>query len=266
MSEIIQFDVDENGIAVLCVNRPQARNALNWAAQDGFMTAVDTVASSAAVRVLIITGKENGQGRQAFVSGGDLKELNQDVSVETGKRLNSVMSAALNQLTQLPIPVIAAVNGDAFGGGCEIVTACDLRLASEAARFSFAQVRVGLVTGWGGTARFINLIGQSRAMELLLTGRVFDAAEAQRLGFVHRVLPSDQPVLAAAQDWAAELIRLPRHALAAMKSLVYAGSAPITEDIAKKESQLFLEMWGAADHLEALDAFTKKRRAVFDSG
>ena len=147
------------------------------------MEAVDAVAHTPTIRALIITGK----GEQAFVSGGDLKELNQDVRQETGKRLNAIMSAALVQLAQLPIPVIAAVNGDAFGGGCEIVTACDLRLASETARFSFAQVRVGLVSGWGGTARLINLIGQSRAMEILLTARIFDAAEAQRLGLIHRV-------------------------------------------------------------------------------
>jgi enoyl-CoA hydratase/carnithine racemase len=142
----------EDGIATLRLNRPEARNALNWAAQEQFAAAVAAVERDTAVRVLIITGT----GDKAFVSGGDLKELSQHPEREAGERLNRVMRDALVQLTHLPIPVIAAVNGDAFGSGCEILTACDLRLAADHARFCFAQVRNALCTGWGGTGRVDN--------------------------------------------------------------------------------------------------------------
>ena len=173
----------QNGIATLRVNRPAARNALNWAAQEQFAAAVAQVGSDTAVRVLIITGT----GDKAFVSGGDLKELSQHPEPEAGARLNRVMRDALVQLTQLPIPVIAAVNGDAFGGGCEILTACDLRLAASHARFCFAQVRNALCTGWGGTERLVNLLGRARALDLLLTARIFNAQEAQGMGLVQQV-------------------------------------------------------------------------------
>ena len=117
--DIIQFHIDQQGIAVLQVNRPQARNALNWSAQQRFSDLVTAVAMDPMIRVLIITGS----GNRAFVSGGDLKELIQHPERAAGERLNRVMSAALSDLTKLPIPVIVAINGDALGGGCEIVTA-----------------------------------------------------------------------------------------------------------------------------------------------
>ena len=153
MTNPIVYEITENGIAILRVNRPQARNALNWAAQEAFATAVSQTAQNETVRVLIITGT----GDQAFVAGGDLKELANHPETAAGERLNRVMSRALAELTQLPIPVIAAVNGDAFGGGCEILTACDLRICAAHARFSFAQVKNALTTGWGGTGRLVPL-------------------------------------------------------------------------------------------------------------
>ncbi|MEJ2750513.1 MAG: enoyl-CoA hydratase/isomerase family protein, partial [Anaerolineae bacterium] len=222
MNRGIVYEI-QNQTAILRVNRPEARNALNWAAQEAFAEVVTAVAQNPALRVLIITGT----GSQAFVAGGDLKELNQKPDRAAGERLYRVMGEALNQLTRLPIPVIAAINGDAFGGGCEILTACDLRLAVPQARFSFAQAKVGLTTGWGGTARLVHLLGRSRALELLLTARLFDAQEAFRLGFVHRVLPPDEDSLTATLAWAAELAQLPAQALAASKALVMATPQPL---------------------------------------
>ena len=188
MSRSIEFNVNADGVALLRVNRPAARNALTWNAQEGFAQAV-AAARAADARALIVTG-----AGQAFVSGGDLKELANHPEAAAGERLNRVMSAALDALVALPGPVIAAVNGDAIGGGCEILTACDLRLAAPNARFAFRQVHNGLTTGWGGAGRLVALIGQSRATELLLTGRTFDAAEAQALGLVHRLAAPASPV------------------------------------------------------------------------
>src|SRR5688572_4281826 len=209
----------EGGVGILQINRPAARNALNWTAQEQFAGIVAQAAHDLALRALIITGV----GDKAFAAGGDLKELEGRPKPATGERLNRVMSAALDQLTELPIPVLAAVNGDALGGGCEILTACDLRLAAAHARLGFVQVKVALTTGWGGTARLVRLLGQSRATELLLTGRIISAAEAQQIGLVHRVVAEGEDVLAAARQWAAELAALPQQAMAATKTLVHAA-------------------------------------------
>ncbi|MFQ5434580.1 MAG: enoyl-CoA hydratase/isomerase family protein [Anaerolineae bacterium] len=248
----------QDKIAVLRVNRPAARNALNWAAQEGFAAAVEQVAGDTAVRLLIITGT----GEKAFVAGGDLKELSRHPEPEAGARLNRVMGQALTRLTQLPIPVVAAVNGDAFGGGCEILTACDLRIAAPHARFSFAQAKNGLTTGWGGTSRLAPLLGLSRALELLLTSRLFDAAEAQAMGLIHRIAP-DEDVLAAALAWADDILQLPRQALADLKQLAYAAADQPGTAVNQLETALFTNLWTHPDHLEAMAAFVAKRPPNF---
>lgn len=259
MSKGIELRVNDDGVALIRVNRPAARNALTWAAQEAFADAVAAIEADESVRVLIITGTG-----PAFVSGGDLKELSGHPERAAGERLNRVMSRALGALAGLPYPVIAAINGDAVGGGCEIVTACDLRLAAHEARFAFRQVHNGLTTGWGGTARLVALIGQSRAMELLLTGRTFDAAEAQALGLIHRVAVPGTDTLELAYGWACELLLLPRHALAATKTLAHAAAHRTATDIARLEAQLFVDLWPSADHIEAMDAFATKRPPIFN--
>jgi enoyl-CoA hydratase/carnithine racemase len=254
-----------DGIGLLRVNRPEARNALNWAAQEAFASAVSQAAADAAgkrplLRALIVTGA----GDQAFVSGGDLKELADHPEPEAGARLNRVMSGALAALTALPAPVIGAVNGDAIGGGCEILTACDLRLTAAGARFCFRQVHNGLTSGWGGGPRLVELIGQARAMELMLTARMIDADEALRLGLVHRIAPPGTAVIQEARAWAGELLLLPREALAAIKQLVHAAAHLSPADAARLEARLFVDLWPSADHLEALAAFNEKRPPRFN--
>ena len=261
MKNPILLETMKNGIAILRVNRPQARNALNWAAQEAFATAVSHTAQNKAIRLLIISG----MGDKAFVAGGDLKELAAHPETAAGERLNRTMSRALAQLTALPIPVMAAVNGDAFGGGCEILTACDLRICAAHAHFSFAQVKNGLTTGWGGTGRLVQLIGQSQALELLLTARRFSAEEACRLGLIHRIAPAHISVLDAAIAWAEEIVPLPKHALAATKALAHAAiHLPLSATNAA-EADLFLNLWSQPDHIEALNAFVEKRKPEFNS-
>lgn len=259
MNDPINFEV-RRGVGILLINRPQARNALNWAAQEAFAATVRTVAADETLRVLLISGTGS-----AFVAGGDLKELAENPDREAGARLNRVMSAALAQLAQLPIPVIAAVNGDAAGGGCEILTACDLRLAVAGARLKFVQVRLGLTTGWGGAARLVRLIGQSRAMEILLTGRTVTAEEAVSIGLVHRLTAADGNLLPVALAWADEIAALPRDAVAAMKRLVDALPGATPEQAAAHERQLFLDLWGAPAHLDALAAFTARNSSGHNS-
>lgn len=259
MNEIL-YEVT-GGVGVLTINRPEARNALNWRAQERFAAVVEEAGSDRDLRVLIITAA----GEKAFASGGDLKELSNDTGEESGVRLNRIMGAALARLTELPVPVIAAVNGDAIGGGCEIMSACDLRLAASWARFRFAQVKVGLTTGWGGTARLVRLIGQSRAMELLLSGRRFDAREAVEMGFVHRLVPVGGDVLDRAMEWAESLRQLPREALAANKQLVHACGRLSVDEGNVFEGELFVRLWAQPDHLEAMAAFVEKREAKFNN-
>jgi enoyl-CoA hydratase len=260
MNASIDYYPASPGIAVLRINRPGARNALDWAAQDAFAAAVRRATADDTLRALILTGA----GDKAFVSGGDLKELLDHPEPDAAQRLNRVMSAALSDLIALPVPVIAAVNGDAIGGGCEILTACDLRLAVPSARFAFRQVQNGLTTGWGGTGRLVELLGQSRAMELLLTGRLLDAHAALQVGLIHRVVRPDEDVLGAALAWAAELAALPRRALAATKALVHAAGHLPPEETNRLETQLFINLWPSADHLEAMRAFSEKRPPAFN--
>ncbi|MCP4358719.1 MAG: enoyl-CoA hydratase/isomerase family protein [Chloroflexi bacterium] len=261
MSDEIIFNVTDH-VATLMVNREAARNALNWAAQEQFAGWVTAVSQNPSIRVLIITGV----GHKAFVAGGDLKELHNHPEPEAGVQLNRIMGEALNQLTSLPIPVIAAVNGDAFGGGCEILTACDLRLAAPHARFCFAQVKNGLTTGWGGTARLVRLIGQSRAMELLLTARLLDAQEARQMGFIHRVADEGEDLMTAAHHWAQQLTHFPTSALAALKQLTIATGQQSIAETNHLETDLFVHLWSHPDHLEAMQAFSEKRPPRFNQG
>ncbi len=254
MSSSIGYQVDR-GVAVLKINRPEARNALNWLAQTEFSAAVEKAAGDPSLRVMIITAS----GDKAFAAGGDLKELADHPEKVHAERLNRVMGAALERLTRLPAPVICAVNGEAIGGGCEIVTACDLRVAANHARFRFAQVQVGLTTGWGGAARLVHLLGASRAMELLLTGRAIDAQEAMAMGLVHRLVKHEE-VLAAALSWADELRFLPRAALAALKRLTWQTADQSLQSAYQLEKELFIDLWPSTDHLEAMAAFKDKRR------
>lgn len=258
MATEILFSIKENGTAVLTVNRPEARNALSWAAQSQFYEHVTAVAQNHAVRVLIITGA----GDKAFVSGGDLKELANYPAREDAARLKQIMGRTLDKLINLPIPVIAAVNGDSFGGGCELLTACDLRVASRSARFCFAQVKNGLTTGWGATQRLVHLLGKSRAMDLMLTGRIFGADEAVNMGFIHRLAAND--VAAEAEAWAEKLVLLPKNALAAIKLLVNTAVSHPPEDVAQLEHDLFLELWTHPNHQEAVAAFLDKRPPRFE--
>lgn len=257
MSSILQRTY-ENNVVQLTVNRPEARNALNLDTQLAFAAAIDQLTENPPA-VLILTGA----GDQAFIAGGDLNELAADPSPEAGRKLHTIVKDALVKVTQLPCPVIGAVNGHAAGGGVEILSACDLRLAVPTAKFHFVQVRMGLTSGWGGVPRLVQLLGQSAVMNLMLNGASIDAAEAHRIGFVHRICPNDVSAQDAALAWADELLKLPADSLAAMKALVqYSTGKDIRYGYAK-ETEHFLPLFGGESNLEALNAFKEKRKPNF---
>ena len=259
MSSAILFTT-RNNIATLTVNRPSVRNALNWQAQQEFAATVAAVAADPSLRALIITGA----GDQAFVAGGDLRELAVKPVRATGVRLHQTMTAALARLTRLPIPVIGAINGQAVGGGCEILTACDLRIAAPHAELIFGQIRVGLSTGWGGGYRLVHLLGRSVALELLLTGRTLTATEAQTIGLVHRLSCPDADLLTAAQAWAEELTALPAAALAGIKQMAMGVSQLTPTEAHQQEREIFLNLFSAPDNQEALAAFLEGRKPHFN--
>ncbi len=250
----------QNNIAILRVNRPEARNALNWATQERFSELITAVSADNTLRALIITGT----GDKAFAAGADLKQLIHHPEAAAGRRLSLIMQTALQQMTALPIPTIAAVNGDALGGGCEIVTACDLRIAAPHARFGFVQVRNALPSGWGGTHRLVQLIGQSRAMEMLLTSRLLSAKEARVIGLVHHITPTGEDVLEAAMKWAEKVTFWSGGALTAVKSLVQTAVTHSAVETNAIETELFTNLWPQPDHLEAVAAFVEKRPPKFN--
>jgi enoyl-CoA hydratase len=260
MKNEVNLTIDRNNLAIITINRPEARNALNWAAQEQFAAAIETLCENSDLRVVIITAV----GNEAFISGGDLKEMAQETDPKAGERLTEIMGSALDHLIGLPVPVIAAVNGNAFGGGCELLTACDFRFAAIHARFSFAEVKMALSTGWGGTARLVNLIGLSRALDLLLAGRVFDAVEAKEIGFVTKVVAPDENVLEAAHVLAQQIIALPQDALAAAKELAWSSPNLPRKELRQLEVAHFTSLWLQPDHIEAMDAFAEKRRPRFN--
>ncbi len=258
----IDYFIDHT-VGTVQVNRPKSLNALNWEAQEQFAAAVEQAHSDHAngtLRALIITGT----GDRAFVAGGDIKEHVGHLDVATARRLNRIMGNALHRLTELSCPTVAAINGDAYGGGCEIITACDLRYMVDTARLHFVQVKVGLTTGWGGTARLVRLIGQSRALEILLTGRVLTSEEAHRVGLIHREVPHNQDLLTVVRAELATLLTLPNQAQAALKQLVYASYGLPLEQAYALESTLFEQQWPHADHIEAVAAFVEKRKPRFN--
>jgi enoyl-CoA hydratase/carnithine racemase len=259
MKEDLTLGIDA-GLAIITIDRPRSRNALDEAAQEKFADVVESLFTLESLRVVIITAS----GSTTFVSGGDLKELFKNPNQAAGERLNRIMGHALDRLTQLPVPVIGAANGDAIGGGCEILTACDLRISVPNARFRLAEVSMALSTGWGGTARLVRMIGLSRALDLLLTGRTFDAEEALDIGFINRVVPPSDEVLDAACRWAGDLIKLPKHAMAAAKELAWASTELAMDEALTLERSRFTQLWMQSDHLEAMKAFAEKRAPRFN--
>jgi enoyl-CoA hydratase len=235
------------------VNRPQVRNALDWQAMRAFASSVEEAQQALDLRVLIVTGTP-----EIFIAGGDLKALHHNTSQEDGMRLSSEMSRALARLESLPCPTIAALDGPARGGGAEIALACDLRVMSEAADLGFVQVTLGLTPGWGAGQRLLRLVGYSRALEWLATGRILAAEEALGYGLANRVVERGQ-ALHAALGLARDIAAQPLPAVQAVKRLLRLGLALPPEAAAAAEQAIFPPLWAAEEHLQAVDKFVNRK-------
>ena len=250
----VHLDIGSDGVAVLSVDRPKVLNALDWAAMEKFHGLIRTVRDDKRVRALVLVGG----GQRAFISGGDLSELQHYPRESDGRRLADAMGDALHDLDQMEIPVVAALNGHSRGGGCEIAVACDIRIAAEGATLGFVHVRHGITTAWGGTQRLKRLVGYGRAIELLLTGRSIEAEEAREIGLVEQIVPQPE-VLSTARALAANIAANPPNAVKALKRLIRLE----LNEAFMKEREMLAELWATSDHLEAVSAFLEKRKPVF---
>ncbi len=246
-----------DGIARITINRPDKLNALNRTVIEELDDAVTRIETDAAVRGVLLTGA----GPKAFVAGADITELASQGPVD-GKARAQTGQRVFRRLERCGKPVVAAVNGFALGGGCELAMACHIRIASESARFGQPEVKLGIGPGYGGTVRLPRLVGKGRALELLLTGDMIDAAEAYRIGLVNRVVPGDR-LLAEAEAMLRRILENGPLALRFVIEAVDAGLELALDDGLLLEANHFGLLSATADMHEGTTAFLEKRKPVF---
>lgn len=249
----VQMEVD-SGVALITIDRPEARNAIGFATVAELDAALDKVSDSdAAVLVL------RGGGDRAFVSGGDLKELSairiHDEAVEMARRVRQL----LDRVASFPLPVVAALNGHALGGGAEVAIAADVRIAADDVKIGFNQVALGIMPAWGGAERLAQVVGRSRALLAIATGEVYDAPTAERLGLVD--------IVVTRTDFDAEWKKLARGiagsapgSTRAIKSVINAAFPPCHPHLAASATDAFARLWTADAHWDAVQAMEQKRR------
>jgi enoyl-CoA hydratase len=245
--------------AILTLNRPEVLNALSFEILREVGLAFDQVAAMEDVRALLVTGA----GSKAFCAGADIKELRNRRLVDQ-KRGAELGQGIFSKLDRLHVASIALVNGYAFGGGAELALACTFRLASPRALFGLPEIKLGLIPGYGGTQRLPRLIGEARALDIILTGRYVKADEAERIGLVNRVVPGD--LLEAGFALADEFTRYSLPALEfARKAVQRAGDVPLEEGL-RIEADLSTLAYRTADAEEGMAAFEEKRTPEFRDG
>jgi len=257
VSTAIQLDREADGIAIITVNRPDKLNALNAETVRELDAALRSARADDAIRALIVTGA----GAKAFVAGADIAELARMGPLE-GVRISRAGQDTFRMLELMPKPVIGAINGFALGGGLELALACHIRLASSRAKFGLPEVRLGIIPGYGGTIRLPRLVGRGRALELMLTGDMIDAAEAYRIGLVNRIAEPDA-LLDMARDMARTMIANGPIAIALALEAVDRGMSTTIDDALIHESSLFGLLASTDDMREGMSAFLEKRKAGF---
>lgn len=253
MTDVLLTRRDE--CAVLTLNRPLALNALSFAVVDLIDAALTEVAGSDA-RALIITGT----GPKAFCAGADIKELRgRDLMAQ--RRATERGQAVFARLDRLAVPSIAAINGYAFGGGLELALACTFRLATRGAKLGLPEIKLGLIPGYGGTQRLPRVVGEARALDIIMTGRTVEVEEAERIGLVHRLVDGD-PVEAAVA-FARGLSQFSLPALGFARAAVQRALSVALHEGLQIEADLNTQAFQLEDAEEGMEAFVAKRRAVF---
>ncbi len=249
----------QDGIATITFNRPEARNALDVRTREELLLAVDDVARDASIRVVIFTGA----GDKAFIAGADIrafKDLDPPGLIDFAYSVGGM--GLLQKIRQLEMPTIAAVNGYALGGGCEVAMCCDIRIASENAQFGQPEINIGIMPGGGGTQILPRLVGIGKAKELCFTGDIIDAREAERLGLVNKVVPLDK-LEATVMELAAKIASKSPLILKYMKRALNQSLQTGLDVGLAFETQSFSVCFGTEDKKEGISAFLEKRKPQF---
>ncbi|MBS1562432.1 MAG: enoyl-CoA hydratase/isomerase family protein [Bacteroidetes bacterium] len=246
-----------NGYAILTINRPEKLNALNAEVLEALERAVRTLEADASIRCVVITGA----GEKAFVAGADIAQLHEQ-DAHTGRLFAEFGQRVFNAIERSGKPYIAAVNGFALGGGCELAMACHMRFATENAKFGQPEINLGIIPGYGGTQRLPKLIGAPKALELILGGGMISAAEALSLGLVNAVHPQAD-LLAVVEALAQNLAtKAPLALHACLEAVRVAADTSLLEGL-HAEASIFGRVCGTADFKEGTQAFLEKRTAQF---
>ena len=253
--QTIELDVGEDGVALIRLNRPQALNALNAQLLGELSSCVEALDRDEAVRCLVLTGSA-----KAFAAGADIKEMASKSYAEAFKE--NLFAEASERIARTRKPIIAAVAGYALGGGCELAMMCDFIIAADTARFGQPEINLGVMPGIGGTQRLTRLVGKAKAMDMMLTARMMDAAEAERSGLVSRVVPADA-LMDEAMAAARKIASLSPLAVTMNKELVDTALETTLAQGLRTERRLFQSLFAFEDQKEGMAAFVEKRTPRF---
>lgn len=239
--------------ALIKINRPDALNALSTALYADINGALDEVEKNEQLRCLIITGEG-----KAFVAGADILEMS-EMGYDAAKEYSLIGHNTFNRIANFRIPVIAAVNGFALGGGCEFAMSCDIRIANNFAKFGQPEVNLGLIPGYCGTQRLSRLVGLSNALHLLMTADMIDAQEAYRIGLVQKVVPAED-LLAESEKMAVRIASKGKLAVEKVKEVTVKGFTMNFDEAASLEVEEFAKLFGKPESKEGMMAFLEKRK------
>lgn len=243
----------ENRIALITIDREPQLNALNIETLQQLERELTALKADQGIKVLVVTGA----GSKAFVAGADIAEM-KDMTAEEAREFSGLGHRVFALLESMPKPVIAAINGYALGGGCELALACDLRFAGDWAKIGQPEIGLGIIPGFGGTRRLTRLVGRGRALEMILGGDRIDAATALKIGLVERVYPPEE-LMPKTMEFARRLAGYSLLALQAAKTVIAGAEDPGLE----KEQQLFAQLFAGPDQKEGMAAFLERRPPRF---
>jgi enoyl-CoA hydratase/carnithine racemase len=246
----------QDGFQVIRLNRPQALNALNTGMMTELAAALDAAEADPGVRCVVLTGSD-----KAFAAGADIKEMAGKTYPETF--LSDFITGTHDRAARFRKPLVGAVAGYALGGGCELAMMCDILIAADTARFGQPEITLGVAPGIGGSQRLTRAVGKAKAMDMILTGRMIDAAEAERIGLVSRVVPATELITEACAV-AAKIAALSPVAAMMCKQMVEAAFETTLSQGVKLERVLFQSLFATADQKEGMAAFLEKRKPAFE--
>ncbi|SHI48327.1 enoyl-CoA hydratase [Malonomonas rubra DSM 5091] len=243
----------ENNITLITIDRPKALNSLNMVTMDALSQAIADLQANTEVKVIILTGA----GEKAFVAGGDISAM-QPLGPMDARKVAQKAQQLFNDIEYGKKVVIGAINGYALGGGCELAMACDIRIASDNAKFGQPEIKLGIIPGWAGTQRLPRLIGKGKAKELMFTGDMISAEEAVQLGLANQVV-AQSALIATAKQMAEKIAAMPQVAISLIKEAVNNGIEMESQKAFSYEAELFGLCFATEDQKEGMGAFLEKR-------